>query len=165
MTPAELEALVAEGSAKDVLEATRGLSEKERRALAPAALRLAKHYWSAHLGRYVIDVSRPDVDEARAQARSAHERHAVACAALLGSRVRRARALAPVRNRRDQRSELHEPRPVQQGPPVGDGAPHARRRGEYPEGAPARRDAGCPAAGLRPVPGRVVRRPAPRPRA
>jgi len=32
MTPAELEALVAEGSAKGVLEATRGLSEKERRA-------------------------------------------------------------------------------------------------------------------------------------
>src|SRR5213593_1549370 len=85
MTPAELEALVAEGSAKDVLAATRGLSEKERRALAPTALRLAKHYWSAHLSRYVINLSRPDVDEARAQARSAHERHGVACAALLAS--------------------------------------------------------------------------------
>src|SRR2546422_4129754 len=85
MTPAELEALVAEGSAKDVLEATRGLSEKERRALAPTALRLAKHYWRAHLHRYVIDVSRPDVDDARAQARAAHERHGVACAALLAS--------------------------------------------------------------------------------
>jgi len=85
MTPAELEALIADGSAKDVLEAMRGLSEKERRALAPAALRLAKHYWSAHLSRYVIDVSRPDVDDARAQARSANERHRVACAALLAS--------------------------------------------------------------------------------
>ncbi len=85
MTPAELEALVAEGSAKDVLEAMRGFSEKERRALAPAALRLAKHYWSAHLQRYVIDVSRLDVEDLRAQAHAAHERHGVACAALLAS--------------------------------------------------------------------------------
>ena len=85
MTPAELEALVAEASAKDVLDAMRGLSEKERRALAPAALRLAKHYWSAHLQRYVIDVSRLDVEDLRAQAHAAHERHGVACAALLAS--------------------------------------------------------------------------------
>src|SRR5438876_2180781 len=85
MTPAELEALVAEGSAKGVLEATRGLSEKERRALAPTALRLAKHYWSAHLSRYVINVSRSAVADARAQAHSAYARHAVACAALLAS--------------------------------------------------------------------------------
>ena len=85
MTPAELEALVAEATAKDVLDAMRGLSEKERRALAPAALRLAKHYWSAHLQRYVIDVSRLDVEDLRAQAHAAHERHGVACAALLAS--------------------------------------------------------------------------------
>src|SRR5262245_28181564 len=85
MTPADLEALVAWGSADDVLEAMRGLSEKERRTLAPTALRLAKHYSSAHLQRYVIDVSRPDVDDLRAQARRALDRHRAACAALLAS--------------------------------------------------------------------------------
>jgi hypothetical protein len=85
MTPAELEALVAEGTAEDVLEAMRDLSEKERRALAPTAVRLAKDYWRAHLRRYVIDVSRPDVEDLRAQARAARERHGAACAALLAS--------------------------------------------------------------------------------
>jgi len=85
VTPAELETLVADGSAEDVLTAMRELSEKERRALAPTALRLAKRHWKAHLGTHVIDVSKPDVADARARADAAIERHRVACVALLAS--------------------------------------------------------------------------------
>ena len=51
MTPAALEALVARGDESAVFEALRGLSEPERRALAPTAERLRREYWTYRIWR------------------------------------------------------------------------------------------------------------------
>src|SRR5262249_12388402 len=85
MTPGELEALVAKGTAGDVLQATRKLSEQERRALAATALRLAQHYAreeAAAVRDYWAAPRHPD-ESARAGEDAHRERVAVAGAALL----------------------------------------------------------------------------------